>query len=552
MSTKIRKLMVTSALPYANGSIHLGHLVEFIQTDIWARYHRLLGNECYYIWGSDTHGTPIMLQAEKRGITPETLIAQAREEQLQDFRAFGISFDHFSSTHNPDNQFFVEKIYAALQARGDIQKETIHQLFDPVKGIFLPDRFVKGECPRCGQPDQYGDSCEQCGATYAPTDLKNPRSVISGATPVEKASEHYFFQLAHYEEALKSWTRAGHLQPEVTNKLDEWFAAGLQPWDISRDQPYFGFKIPGTEDKYFYVWLDAPICYISSCYEFCQQKGLDFEAFWEEKSEVELYHFIGKDIVYFHALFWPALLMGAGYRTPTAIFAHGMLTVNGQKMSKSRGTFIKAVTYLQHLDPEYLRYYYAAKLSAQISDLDLNLADFRLRVNADLVGKVVNIASRCAAFIQKYFQQKLAEALSHPALYQTFVERGELIAQAYEKLEFARAVREIMLLADQANAFIDAEKPWQAIKDLTQAQAVHQVCTTGLNLFRILMIYLSPVLPFLTQKVENFLQEQFTWQGREKPLLGHPLQPFTPLLQRIEESTLEAILASSREDLQQT
>jgi methionyl-tRNA synthetase len=553
-SKQPRKILVTSALFYANGSIHLGHLVEVIQADIWVRYQKLRGRDCHYICGTDGHGTSIMLQAEKQSKAPEEFIKAIHNEQLGDFKQFHINFDHFSSTHSPTNQTLAEDFYHRLSKKGDIQKRTIRQLFDPVKNIFLPDRFVKGTCPKCNTADQYGDNCEACGATYSPIELKNPYSAISGATPIEKDSEHYFFQLPHYSEKLQAWTKADHVQAEMANKLQEWFEAGLQAWDISRDAPYFGFKIPGTEDKYFYVWVDAPIGYMSAFKEYCEstsvQGSLNFDEYWKADSQAELYHFIGKDILYFHALFWPAMLMSADYRTPTKIFVHGMLTVNGQKMSKSRGTFIKANTYLQYLNPEYLRYYYAAKLSNQISDIDLNLEDFRLRVNADLVGKVVNIASRCAAFIRQYFDNQLSEQLMKPDLYTSFVVAGELIAEQYESRDFGRAVREIMQLADQANQFIDAEKPWQAIKDPSLKNQVHEVCTLGLNLFRLLIIYLQPILPEMADKVKNFLCSHLDWDTRDQALLKLTIKDFSSLMQRIEETQIKNLVQDSQEDLQ--
>lgn len=546
MNTATRKILVTTALTYANGAIHLGHLLEFIQTDIWVRYQKLRGNECYYVGGSDAHGTAVMLQAEKCGLSAEDLITQVSREQLADLQRFDIAFDHFTSTHSATNQALVEHIYSALQQRGDIECRSIEQLFDPIKNMFLPERFVKGECPKCHTAEQYGDSCESCGAVYNPAELNNPRSVLSGATPISKVSEHYFFKLTHYTEALQQWTRDGHLPLEVSHKLDEWFTAGLKDWDISRDAPYFGFKIPNTTDKYFYVWLDAPICYIAACQELCAAKQLDFDAFWRVGSDIELYHFIGKDIVYFHALFWPAMLMGAGYRTPTALMVHGMLTVDGQKMSKSRGTFIKAATYLAHLDPTYLRYYYASKLSAQVSDIDFNREDFRLRVNADLVGKVVNIASRCAAFIAKNFDNTLASQLSSPSLYATFANAGDSIGRHYEALNFSRAVREIMLLADQANYYIDAEKPWQAIKDPARWPHVHEVCSLGLNLFRLLMLYLQPVLPAMAEQVNSFLPVPLSWNNRHQPLLSIGIAKFKPLLQRVEVESIAAMDQASQ------
>ncbi|HSJ47542.1 MAG TPA: methionine--tRNA ligase [Gammaproteobacteria bacterium] len=553
MNESPRRILVTSALPYANGSIHLGHLVEYIQTDIWVRFQKMRGHACYYVCADDAHGTPIMLRAQAEGIAPEDLIARVGEEHRADFRDFGVGFDHYHSTHSDENRELATRIYRALQAGGHIKTRTITQAYDPEKEMFLPDRFIKGECPRCGAADQYGDSCEACGATYAPTELKNPRSAISGATPVERDSEHYFFQLGDFADMLKKWTRAGHLQPEVANKLGEWFQDGLRDWDISRDAPYFGFEIPDAPGKYFYVWLDAPIGYMASFKALCNKTGLDFESFWGRDSDAELYHFIGKDIIYFHALFWPAMLEGAGFRTPSAIFAHGFLTVNGQKMSKSRGTFIKARTYLDHLNPEYLRYYFAAKLSGGVDDLDLSLEDFSQRVNADLVGKVVNIASRCAGFIGKLSGGKLATELPDPDLQDTFARCASEIADLYEKREFGHAMREIMALADRANQYIDEQKPWVLAKQEDQEARVQAICTQGLNLFRVLMIYLKPVLPAMAEQVEAFLQiEPLTWDSVSTPLLGHTIAPFKPLMTRIDPAAIEAMTTASREDLAAT
>ncbi len=439
MST--RKILVTSALPYANGPIHLGHLVEYIQTDIWVRFQKQRGHNCYYVCADDTHGTPIMLRADKEGITPEQLIADVEVQHRADFNEFGVAFDQYHSTHSPENKEYSALIYKRLRDGGHIARRSITQAFDPVKNMFLPDRFIKGECPKCGAADQYGDSCEACGATYSPTELKNAVSAISGERPIEKDSEHYFFELGHFSDMLREWTTAGHLQPEVSNKMAEWLDNGLQQWDISRDAPYFGFEIPDAPGKYFYVWLDAPIGYMASFKHFCDKQGLDFDSYWQTDSDAELYHFIGKDIIYFHALFWPAMLHGANFRTPSAVFAHGFLTVNGEKMSKSRGTFIKARTYLDHLNPEYLRYYFAAKLSAGVDDIDLNFDDFSLRVNSDLVGKVVNIASRCAGFIAKRFDGMLSETCEEPDLFQQFVAANTSIAELYENREFGKAMR---------------------------------------------------------------------------------------------------------------
>ncbi len=551
MSEKRREILVTSALPYANGPIHLGHLVEYIQTDIWARFQRLRGHRCYYVCADDAHGTPIMLRAQADGITPEELIERVGAEHRRDFADFAIGFDNYYTTHSPENRELAETIYLGLKEGGHIVRRTISQAYDPVREMFLPDRFIRGECPRCGAPDQYGDSCEVCGATYSPTDLKNPVSALSGATPVEKESEHYFFRLADFEPMLREWTSSGHLQEEVANKLQEWFEAGLKEWDISRDAPYFGFEIPGAPGKYFYVWLDAPIGYLASFRNLCQREGLDFDAWVRPGSETEMVHFIGKDIVYFHALFWPAMLHGAGFRTPTAIWAHGFLTVNGHKMSKSRGTFITARSYLAHLNPEYLRYYFAAKLGPNVEDIDLNLEDFRVRVNSDLVGKLVNIASRCAGFITRHFDGVLADTLEDEALYRRFVEAGEEIAQAYEGREYSRVIRLVMHLADQANQYIDERKPWAVIKEPGREGEVEAVATQALNLFRVLMIYLKPVLPVTAAAAEEFLAvEPLTWADREQPLLGHCINRYRPLLTRVEEKAVEAMLEASRGDLQ--
>ncbi|MCU7857587.1 MAG: methionine--tRNA ligase, partial [Candidatus Thiodiazotropha sp. (ex Lucinoma borealis)] len=448
MNNKPRNILVTSALPYANGPIHIGHLVEYIQTDIWVRFQKMRGHQCIYVCADDAHGTPIMLRARQEGIEPEQLIARVAKEHRADFAAFQVDFDNYHSTHSAENQWFSNTIYERNRDAGHIAKRTITQAYDPVEQMFLPDRFIKGTCPKCGAEDQYGDNCEVCGASYSPAELKNPVSAVSGATPEQRESDHYFFKLADFETLLRTWTRGGHLQTEVANKLDEWFETGLQEWDISRDAPYFGFEIPDHPGKYFYVWLDAPIGYMASFKHFCDNTdGLEFDHFWAPDSDAELYHFIGKDIIYFHTLFWPAMLHGAGYRTPNAIFTHGFLTVDGAKMSKSRGTFIKARTYLDHLNPEYLRYYFAAKLGAGVDDIDLNLEDFTQRVNSDLVGKVVNIASRCAGFISKRFDGKLSEAVLEQALFDDFAKAGDKIADHYEKREFSRAVREIMALA---------------------------------------------------------------------------------------------------------
>jgi methionyl-tRNA synthetase len=550
MDLNKRTLLVTSALPYANGPIHMGHLVEYIQTDIWVRFQKLRGHDCLYVCADDAHGTPIMLRARQEGITPEELIERIGHEHRADFRDFHIAFDNYHSTHSPENREFAELIYRRNFEAGHITTRTITQAYDAQQKMFLPDRFIKGECPRCGAAGQHGDSCEVCGATYAPTDLKNPVSVLSGTTPVARESLHYFFRLADFEQLLREWTRAGHVQAEVTNKLNEWFEQGLREWDISRDAPYFGFPIPGAADKYFYVWLDAPIGYMASFKNLCARTGRDFDAYWGRDSTAELYHFIGKDIIYFHALFWPAMLAGAGLRTPTAVFAHGFLTINGEKMSKSRGTFIKARTYLDHLNPEYLRYYFAAKLGSGVDDLDLNLADFIQRINSDLVGKVVNIASRCAGFIDKRYGGRLADNCSEPELYAEFVEAGDDIARDFEAREFSQAIRKIMALADRANRYIDHHKPWALAKQQGQEQAVQAVCSTGINLFRVVATYLSPVLPAMAGEVESFLNiPPMTWDAIGAPLAGRAIKPFKPLLTRVEQEKVDAMLEDSKHSL---
>ena len=553
MPEKRRRILVTSALPYANGSIHIGHLVEYIQTDIWVRFQKMSGRECFYVCADDTHGTPVMLRAQKEGIEPEALIKRMQAEHERDFAGFLIGFDNYYSTHSDENRELAQGIYKKLDAAGHITRRQVMQAFDPVKAMFLPDRFIRGECPRCGAADQYGDSCEVCGATYAPTDLKNPVSAISGATPIERESEHYFFKLGDFEASLREWlhpdiTAPRHVQAEVANKLTEWFDAGLRDWDISRDAPYFGFEIPGAPDKYFYVWLDAPIGYMASFRNLCDKHGLDFDAFWGVGSDAELYHFIGKDILYFHALFWPAMLEGAGYRRPTAIFAHGFLTVNGQKMSKSRGTFVNARTYLNHLPPEYLRYYFAAKLGAGVDDIDLNVEDFVARVNSNLVGKYVNIASRAAGFISKQFEGRLAQRLSHPELLKDIQQAATSIAEAYENREFAEAMRLIMNAADRANAYVDEMKPWVMAKDPARAEELHRVCTTAINLFRLLTIYLKPVLPGIAERVEGFLNvPPFTWTSAQELLLDHPINPYAHLATRIDPKQTMAMLAEAKE-----
>ncbi|CAC9971276.1 Methionyl-tRNA synthetase (EC 6.1.1.10) [uncultured Gammaproteobacteria bacterium] len=548
-----RKILVTSALPYANGEIHLGHLLEYIQTDIWVRFQKMMGNECHFVCADDAHGTPIMLKANELGITPEELIKGVSERHQADFKAFLIGFSQYHSTHSDENKVISADIYNKLNKSGFIKTRTISQAFDPEKKMFLPDRFIKGDCPKCGASDQYGDNCEACGATYLPTELKNAKSAVSGATPITKDSEHYFFDLPQFETQLKAWTKAGHLQGEISNKLAEWFEQGLQQWDISRDAPYFGFQIPGVEGKYFYVWLDAPIGYMASFKKLCNEQNIDFDEYFNQDSETELYHFIGKDIVYFHALFWPAMLMGANYRTPSAIFAHGFLTVNGQKMSKSRGTFIQAKTYLESLNPEYLRYYYAYKLSAKIDDIDLNLEDFKQRVNSDLVGKVVNIASRSAGFIVKKFDKTLSAYAVESQLYQEFVDQGEQIAKLYEARNYSQAMREIMKLADKANQYIDEHKPWQLVKEEGKEAQVHDVASLAINLFRVLMTYLKPVLPVMAEQVEVFLNvDSLNWQDIKHPLTKHKINKFKPLMSRIEDEQINQVIEKSKQSTQIT
>lgn len=551
MSDKKRQILLTSALPYANGAIHLGHMLEYVQTDIWARFQRARGHECYFAWADDAHGTPVMLWARAEGKTPEELIDKMNAEHKQDFRDFGISFDNYSSTHSEYNRELVEMIYGRLDAAGHIARRDIKQLYDEQEGMFLPDRFIRGTCPKCGTADQYGDSCESCGSTYSPTELLNPRSAVSGSTPVLKDSEHYFFKLAAFEEALQTWMNSGALQTEISNKLQEWFAEGLRDWDISRDAPYFGFRIPGTADKYFYVWVDAPVGYLASFRELCEREGLDFDHWWKADSSTEVYHFIGKDIVYFHTLFWPAMLMGANLRTPTAVFAHGFLTVDGAKMSKSRGTFIKARTYLEHLEPDYLRYYFAAKLGPGTGDIDLSLDDFVARVNADVVGKVINIASRCAGFIQRKFDNQLASELPEPGLYRQFLAERPHIAADFEGRNYQSAVRRIMALADLANRYIDEHKPWVLSKEAGREAEVQAVCTQGINLFRVLMTYLAPILPFTAERASTFLNTPLdNWQDMDQPLTAVAVNTFQPLLQRIDPIRIAAIIEASKASLQ--
>ena len=547
-----RKILVTCALPYANGSIHLGHLLEHIQTDIWVRFQRMRGHETYFVCADDAHGTPIMLKSQELGISPEEMIAAVREEHMADFAGFHISYDNYHSTHSDENKAFAEEIYNRLHAKGHIKTRTISQLYDPEKGMFLPDRFVKGTCPKCKSEDQNGDSCDNCGETYSPTEVLNPRSVVSGATPVLRDSEHYFFDLPAFGDMLQEWTRSGSLQEEMANKLAEWFEQGLKQWDISRDAPYFGFEIPNAPGKYFYVWLDAPIGYMGSFKNLCDKKGIDFDAFWQLDSEAELYHFIGKDIIYFHSLFWPAMLEGAGYRKPTSVYAHGFVTVNGAKMSKSKGTFIKGRTYLDHLNPEYLRYYYAAKLTSRIDDLDLNLEDFAQRVNSDLVGKVVNIASRCASFITKRFDGMLSTNIDNQALADEVMAAGDSIAAHYEAREFSRGMREIMALADKVNEYIAIKEPWQLVKDETKQQEVQDICSLGINMFRTLMIYLKPVLPVLADSTAEFLNDELVWEGHKTLLTDHKINKFKALLQRVDMDKVNAMTDASKDNMSPT
>lgn len=549
MAANPRKILVTCALPYANGSIHLGHMLEHVQADIWVRYQRLRGNEVHFICADDAHGTPIMLKAQQMGMEPEQMIAEVSKEHQADFAGFDIDFSNYHSTHSPENRELASFVYNQLKQQGYITSRTISQLFDPEKEMFLPDRFVKGTCPKCGAEDQYGDNCDNCGETYSPTDLINPKSAVSGATPVMKDSEHFFFDLPQFESMLKEWTKSGALQDETANKMQEWFESGLQQWDISRDAPYFGFEIPGETGKYFYVWLDAPIGYMGSFKNLCDKRDdLDFDEFWNKDSSTELYHFIGKDIVYFHSLFWPAMLDGAGFRKPNNVFVHGYVTVNGAKMSKSKGTFIKAGTYLQHLDPECLRYYYAAKLNSRIDDLDLNLEDFTQRVNSDVVNKIVNLASRNAGFIAKRFDGKLAERCAEPELYAEFVAAADRIGALYESREYGRAIREITALADKANQYVDEKAPWVVAKEEGKDLELQEICSMGINLFRVLMAYLKPVMPKLAERTEAFLNETLTWEGIAQPLTAHEVTKFKALFNRIDPKSVEAMIETSKAD----
>ncbi|GAB2728334.1 methionine--tRNA ligase [Halomonas garicola] len=549
-NTATRKILVTSALPYANGAIHLGHLLEYIQTDIWVRFQKSRGQQCHYVCADDAHGTAIMLRAEQEGITPEALIERVSREHQEDFARFGVAFDNYYTTHSAENRHFSELIYTRLRDAGHIATRDIEQMYDPERGLFLADRFIKGTCPKCRTDGQYGDNCEACGATYTPAELIDPVSAVSGATPEVRTSTHYFFKLPDFADFMQRWINDDRVQPQIRNKLMEWFEDGFNEWDISRDAPYFGFEIPDAPGKYFYVWLDAPIGYLASFKNLCDRKGLDFDAYWQPDSDAEVYHFIGKDIVYFHALFWPAMLHGAGLRTPTAVNCHGFVTVDGAKMSKSRGTFVKAATYADHLNPEYLRYYFAAKLTSGIDDLDLNLDDFAARVNSDLVGKVVNIASRCAGFVKKIGGATLSSHCAEPAMVSRFIAAGDDIAEHYENREFGRAMRRIMELADEANTYIAEAEPWVLAKQHGRDQEVLDICSVGINLFRQLMVYLAPVVPAMAGEARVFLNlDTLDWASRHEVLANHDINKFKPLMTRIERSSIDAMLEASKEDL---
>ncbi|WP_028869532.1 methionine--tRNA ligase [Psychromonas arctica] len=547
MANQDRNILVTCALPYANGPIHLGHMLEHVQADIWVRFQRLRGNNIHFVCADDAHGTAIMLKAQEMGITPEQLIAQVQADHEKDFEGFNISFDNYHSTHSEENKALSSQMYLALRDNGYITKKVVSQLYDPEKEMFLPDRFVKGTCPKCKAEDQYGDNCDVCGATYSPAEMINPKSVVSNATPVMKDTENLFFDAPQFQEMLVEWTKSGALQTEVANKLSEWFESGLKAWDITRDAPYFGFEIPDAPGKFFYVWLDAPIGYMGSFKNLCDRTdGLNFDDYWKKDSTAELYHFIGKDIINFHGLFWPAMLEGAGFRKPTGVNVHGYVSVNGEKMSKSKGTFIKASTYLENLDPECLRYYYAAKLTSRVDDLDFNLEDFAQRVNSDVVNKLVNLASRTAGFIAKKYDGQLSKEVSEPELYQEFVDAGESIATQFENREFARAIREIMALADVANKYIDDKAPWALAKVEGKEVEVQDICSMGINLFRVLMTYLKPIMPKLTERSEAFLDETLTWDSIQTPLAGHKINKFKALFQRIDPKHVEAMVESSK------
>jgi len=548
---KKRQILVTNALPYANAALHLGHILEYTQTDVWVRFQRMRGHECYYLSADDAHGTAIMLKADEKGISSEQHITDMRAIHEADFKDFLISVDNYHTTHSDENRAFSELIYNRLNDNGHIAEREITQAFDPEKNLFLADRYIKGTCPKCGADDQYGDNCEACGATYAPTDLINPVSAISGATPIAKASTHYFFKLPEFTQFLQDWIRSGVVQPEVANKLGEWLDSGLQEWDISRDAPYFGFEIPNAPGKYFYVWLDAPIGYMATFKNLCDREGIDFNHYWNKDSDTELYHFIGKDIINFHALFWPAMLTSAQFRAPTKICVHGFVTVNGKKMSKSRGTFINARCYLDHLDPEYLRYYYASKLSSSVEDIDLNLEDFQQKVNSDLVGKVVNIASRCAKFVANGNDGILSSNIENPELWAQVSGAANKVAEHYENRDYSKAIREIMTQADAANEYIAAKEPWKLNKDATKKQEVQDICSLGINLFRVLLTYLKPVLPSMSDAGESFLNDRLTWASVTDPLLDHKINTFKPLMQRIEKDRVDAMVEASKQEASQ-
>ena len=542
-----RQILVTNALPYANAALHLGHVLEYTQTDVWVRFQKMRGHECYYVSADDAHGTAIMLKAEEKGISAEQHISEMRKFHEADFKDFYIGVDNYYTTHSEENRDFSELIYNRLSANGHISQRSIIQAFDPEKNLFLADRYIRGTCPKCKAEDQYGDNCESCGATYSPLDLINPVSAISGATPIGRESVHYFFKLPEFSEFLSEWINSGTVQREVSNKLSEWLDSGLQEWDISRDAPYFGFEIPNAPGKYFYVWLDAPIGYMASFKNLCEAKNLDFDCFWNKDSTAELYHFIGKDIVNFHALFWPAMLKSADFRTPTKVCVHGFVTVNGTKMSKSRGTFINARTYLDHLNPEYLRYYYASKLTNTVEDIDLNLEDFIQKVNSDLVGKVVNIASRCSKFITNE-SGVLSSRIENEALWDQVTGVADSIANYYENREFSKAIREIMAQADSVNEYIAEQEPWKRNKDQDQKQQVQDICSLGINLFRIILIYLKPVVPAMAEAGEFFLNDKLSWESIKQPLLSHKINQFKPLMQRVDKDKVEAMVSASKEE----
>ena len=545
----MRRIVVTSALPYANGSIHLGHLVEYIQTDIWVRSQKMAENECVYICADDSHGTPIMLKAKELGITPEELIKKTYDEHVRDFKDFQIEFDNFHTTHSDENKEISQRMYQSLKDKGDIVSKEIEQFYDNEAKMFLPDRFIKGECPKCGAKDQYGDSCEECGATYSPTDVKNPISTVSNTTPVTKKTEHVFFQLSSYESFLKEWMHDNDIQKEIKNKLSEWLEGGLVDWDITRDKPYFGFEIPDLKDKYFYVWLDAPIGYIASHKNYCDKNKQNYLDDWKEDSNTELYHFIGKDIAYFHGLFWPAMLEGAGFRKPNGVFCHGFLTIDGEKMSKSRGTFFNARTYLNHLQPDYLRYYFSSRLTSKIEDIDLSFDDFMTRVNSDLVGKIINIGSRCAKFINKDFDNKLSKDVGNKSLLDTMLSKKDEIISNYESRNFATNIRIITSLSDEVNKYLDEEKPWVKIKNQDTKESVQTICTDGINAFRIIIAYLKPVLPDIACKVESMLNaDPLSYQNISDMILDHKINTFEPLITRINKESIEKMKDENKQE----